>query len=82
MPAINFVNHVNYELPPVPASEKLISLYAVFLARRLKPASVKQYLNIIRILHLECGYVNPIKDSSLVKSTLSTECFLVEDNTI
>ena len=42
----------------------------MFLARRLKPASVKQYLNIIRILHLEFGYVNPIRDSWLVKSTL------------
>ena len=41
-----------------------------FLARRLKPASVRQYLNIIRILHLECNLANPCVDSWLLKTTL------------
>lgn len=55
---------------PVPASEQTVAQYAAFLARRIKPASVKQYLNIIRILHLECGEQHPYRDSWYVKTTL------------
>lgn len=54
----------------MPASEKTVSLYAAYLARRLKPSSVKQYLNIVRILHLECGADNPCADSWYLKTTL------------
>ena len=57
--------------PPVPASQELIALYAAFLARRLKPSSVRQYLNIVRILHLESNYPNPLQDNWYVKSTLT-----------
>ena len=57
-------------LPPVPASEKTLALYAAYLARRLKSSSVKQYLNIVRIMHLECGLANPAKDSWYLKTTL------------
>jgi hypothetical protein len=55
---------------PVPATDKTVSLYAAYLARRLKPSSVKQYLNIVRILHLECGADNPCTDSWYLKTTL------------
>ena len=58
------------DIVPVPTSEQVISQYAAYLARRLKPASVKQYLNIVRILHLECGEPHPYKDAWLVKTTL------------
>jgi hypothetical protein len=51
-------------------TERIVALYATFLARTLKPASVKQYLNIVRIMHLECGFEHPFKDSWLVKSTM------------
>ena len=44
--------------------------YAAFLARRLKPSSVKQYLNIIRRLHLECNLDNPCADSWYLKTTI------------
>ncbi|KAK7501458.1 hypothetical protein BaRGS_00007262, partial [Batillaria attramentaria] len=57
-------------IPPVPVSESTVARYAAFLARKLKPASVRQYLNVVRILHLESGLDNPCKDSRLVKSTL------------
>jgi hypothetical protein len=56
--------------PPVPASEEFIAKYAAFLARRLKPASVKQYLNIIRILHNEANMSNPLQDNWYVHTTL------------
>ncbi|KAK7484746.1 hypothetical protein BaRGS_00024031 [Batillaria attramentaria] len=49
-------------IPPVPVSESTVARYAAFLARKLKPASVRQYLNIVRILHLESGLDNPCKD--------------------
>lgn len=59
-----------FDVLPVPASEQTVAQYAAYLARRLKPASVKQYLNIIRILHLECQMPNPCKDSWHLKMTL------------
>ena len=58
------------DIVPVPASERTVAQYAAYLARRLKPSSVKQYLNIVRILHLECGEPHPYKESWLVNSTL------------
>ena len=55
---------------PVPASESVLSMYAAYLARRLKPQSIKQYLNVVRLIHLECGYKNPCQDNWMLKSTL------------
>lgn len=57
-------------IPPVPATEETLAKYAAYLARRLKANSVKQYLNIIRIMHLEAGLENPAKDSFHLKTTL------------
>jgi hypothetical protein len=69
-------------IKPVPVTERIVALYASYLARTLKPASIRQYLNIIRILHLESGIEHPFKDSWLVKSTLKgiereKGCFVV-----
>lgn len=61
----------NVGVQPVPASTNTIVQYAAFLARRLKPASVRQYLNIIRVLHLECNLPNPLHDNWFLKSTLT-----------
>lgn len=57
-------------IPPVPVSAPVVAQYAAFLARRLKPSSVKQYLNIVRLMHLECNEPNPCADSWYLKSTL------------
>lgn len=57
-------------IPPVPVSETTLTYYAAYLARRLKPASVRQYLNVVRIMHLECGFDNPAKDSWFLRTTL------------
>ena len=57
-------------IKPVPATEADIAMYAAYLARRLQPSSVRQYLNVVRLIHLECSYANPCKDSWLIKSTL------------
>ena len=58
------------DIVPAPASEKTVVQYSAYLPRRLKPSSVKQYLNIIRILHLECGEPHPYQDSWRANSTL------------
>ena len=48
---------------PVPASSTTLCRYAVFLARSLKYSSVRQYLNIVRLLHLDWGLENPMKNN-------------------
>ena len=65
---LRFCVYFNYEL--VPASTVQICRYAVFLARTLKPSSVRQYLNIVRLLHVENGYDNPMRDNWKISSLL------------
>lgn len=60
----------NLGIAPVPVTDQVAAMYAAHLAKTLKPASVRQYVNIIRLLHLECGYDNPCKDSWFLTSTL------------
>lgn len=55
---------------PVPVCENTVALFATYLARTLKPTSVRQYINIVRLLHLESGLEHPYKDSWVVRSTL------------
>ena len=57
-------------IKPVPVTDQVVAQYAAYLARRLKPSSVRQYINIIRILHLECNFPNPCADSWYLKTTL------------
>ncbi len=49
--------------PPVPASLETLCMYAALLARSLKYSSLRQYLNIVRLLHLEWGLPNPLVDN-------------------
>ena len=65
---MSFVNLLG--VPPVPATSTTIARYAAFLARTMRPSSVRQYLNIIRLLHLESNYPNPLQDNWFVKTTL------------
>ena len=58
-------------VPPVPASSELLAMYAAYLARRLKAQSIPQYLNVVRLLHLEANLDNPLKDNWYVKSTVT-----------
>jgi hypothetical protein len=46
---------------PVPASQDTIVCYVAYLARCLNSSSIPNYLNVIRILHLEAGYVSPLE---------------------
>lgn len=55
-----------FGLTPVPASNFTILCYISFLARTLKPSSINNYINIIRILHLEANLQNPLANNFAV----------------
>ena len=54
----------------VPVTSLTVCRYAAYLAQRLSFNSIKQYLNIIRILHLECGFPNPLQDNWVLNTIL------------
>ena len=56
-----FCTYMGYN--PVPATSEVVCHYAAFLARSLSFSSIKQYLNIIRILHSEWNMPNPTLDN-------------------
>ena len=47
---------------PVPCRAIHLLRYIVFLARTLSTRSIPNYLNVVRLLHLQHGYPNPLKD--------------------
>ena len=55
---------------PIPATSRLLCRYAAYLAKRLKFSSVKQYLNIIRIIHREWNLPNPLEGDYRLHLTL------------
>lgn len=42
--------------------------YIAYLARTLKPTSINNYLNIVRIIHLESGIINPLEKNYAVNN--------------
>lgn len=44
----------------VPVSRVNLCRFAAYLARKLNYTTVQQYLNVVRIIHLENGYENPL----------------------
>ena len=61
----------SYGYTPVPVLSLHLYRYVAYLGTRLKPSSIKQYLNVIRILHVENGYQSPLKDDWTLKTILS-----------
>lgn len=55
---------------PVPAPTEVICRYVAWLSEKLCYGSIKQYLNIIRIMHLELGYKNPLLEDFKLTSVL------------
>ena len=55
---------------PVPVTNQILARYIAYLAKKLKFSSLCQYLNIVRILHLEQGLPNPLKDNFHINLTL------------
>ena len=67
----SFINFcIQIGCSPVPASSATICRYASYLARSMKYNSIKQYLNIIRLLHLEWGLPNPLQGNFTVNSIM------------
>jgi hypothetical protein len=54
---------IEYSRSPLPVSQETLICYTAFLARSLLPTSIPQYLNVIRIFHLEAGHENPLAQS-------------------
>ena len=65
---MSFCNGLNIQ--PVPISHANIARYVAYLASRLSYNSICQYLNIIRLLHLESGLPNPLEKSWYHKSLM------------
>jgi hypothetical protein len=63
----------------VPASVQNICRYIAFLSISFKYSSIKVYLNVVRLLHLQVGYGNPVSNHIIqqvlkgVRRTLSHE---------
>ena len=58
------------DIMPVPISQANLGRYIAFLASRLCFSSVRQYLNAVRLMHLEAGLPNPISNCWYITSIL------------
>ncbi len=58
----------DHNLQPVPANNVTPTRYVAFLARSKVYSTIMQYLNIIRVIHLECGIPNPLHENWYLKS--------------
>lgn len=65
---LDFCNTMNYE--PLPASNELLCRYIAHLAERLQFNSIPKYMSVVRLLHLESGFQNPLVDNWLIDSLL------------
>jgi hypothetical protein len=52
-----------YNFVPVPIEAHNLLRYMVRLANTQRPNYVRQYLNIVRLLHLESGHPNPLENN-------------------
>lgn len=57
-------------ISPVPLSQADLGRYIAFLSRKLVFSSIRQYLNIIRLLHLDAGLPNPLDNNWYISSIL------------
>jgi hypothetical protein len=51
---------LHYQLQSVPASQDTLCAYLAFLSRSLSASSIKGYMNAVRLLHIEAGFINPL----------------------
>ena len=54
-----------FGLRHVPADTSTVLLYTTFLARSLKPSSIPGYLNVVKLMHSELGFPDPLKNWEL-----------------
>ena len=55
---------------PVPISSADLGRYIALLSSRLSFSSVRQYLNAVRLMHLEAGYPNPLVNNWYITSII------------
>ena len=60
----------NLSISPVPISQHNLGRYVAFISSKLSFSSVSQYLNTVRLLHLDGGYANPLLDKWYISSIL------------
>ena len=65
---LKFCAHMRIML--VPLSQENLGRYVAYLSRRLCFTSVRQYLNIVRLMHLEANFPNPLEKNWYVASIL------------
>ena len=65
---VRFCLYFGYKI--VPCSTESLVRYVIFLARNHVPSSVTQYLNVIRLIHLENGFENPMKDNHILSTVI------------
>lgn len=58
------------QILPVPATGDNLARYAAFLAEKLAFSSIQQYLNVIRLLHIENDLPNPLENNWKLHSVL------------
>ena len=51
------------DINPVPLSQDNVCRYIAFLSQKLAYTSIKQYIHVVRIMHLEAGHANPFQGS-------------------
>ena len=49
---------LDFNCVPVTASQETLICYAAYLARSLSASSIPNYLNVVRLLHVEAGFSN------------------------
>ena len=69
---LEFCNKLS--IAPVPLSQYDLGRYIAYLSRKLCFSSARQYLNIVRILHVEAGLANPLEGNWYVSSILKGVC--------
>ena len=67
---IKFCNRHNCNLAPI--SPQFLLRYVVYLAHTLSANSIRQYLNVIRLIHLEMGFSNPLTQDEWVQHSLKS----------
>ena len=65
---LKFCEHVQYQAVPT-SPDNLLSLLRLVVLK-ITPDFYKQYLNVVRLLHLESGFSNPLADNWILKTLL------------
>lgn len=58
----------NFGLQPIPATQETLVTYCSYLARTLSASSIPAYMNVVRLLHIEAGFPNPLEKNWEVTS--------------